>query len=210
MDPLAASPMTRHHLRPISRGGTNDPWNIRLIPELLHRAWHLVFDVQLPEECLQHLLNILPPRSVDWVEAKVRGNDTQEYRHIVSPKMRTTTLAAWDLLFPDKHPLAILRVWYGNWVPLQYFTKIVVSIDGKLVTLAQERDGVVVDTPHEFDIDEIRTLTEPKKLGPRPSRVRKIRSTRPLRGEWYTKWSYQSYVNHEENHRLHKRIRRTA
>ncbi len=34
---------TRHHRKPTSRGGTNDPRNISFVSEELHRAWHRLF-----------------------------------------------------------------------------------------------------------------------------------------------------------------------
>ena len=35
--------LTKHHRRPRSKGGSDLPENISLVPEKLHNAWHLLF-----------------------------------------------------------------------------------------------------------------------------------------------------------------------
>jgi len=40
---MARSHNTKHHRRPRSTGGDNDPQNISLVTEKEHRAWHVLF-----------------------------------------------------------------------------------------------------------------------------------------------------------------------
>ena len=35
--------ITKHHRLPRHKGGTNTPENISMLPENLHRAWHVLF-----------------------------------------------------------------------------------------------------------------------------------------------------------------------
>lgn len=39
----------RHHRLPRSRGGTNTPENISLVPQNLHRAYHTLFGNMMPD-----------------------------------------------------------------------------------------------------------------------------------------------------------------
>lgn len=41
---------TRHHRKPRFWGGKRNQRNISIVPEHKHRAWHLLFGVQTPEE----------------------------------------------------------------------------------------------------------------------------------------------------------------
>jgi len=36
--------MTRHHRRPKSIGGSDQDWNISVLPEKLHNSWHFLFE----------------------------------------------------------------------------------------------------------------------------------------------------------------------
>lgn len=40
----------RHHRRPRSRGGSNDPSNISIVEQNQHRAYHCLFQNMLPDE----------------------------------------------------------------------------------------------------------------------------------------------------------------
>lgn len=42
--------MTRHHRKPIARGGTNESKNISFISREKHQAWHLLFNHMGAEE----------------------------------------------------------------------------------------------------------------------------------------------------------------
>ena len=44
-----------HHLIPKSRGGSDDPDNIRRISDKIHRAWHMVFGNMTPDEAVDHI-----------------------------------------------------------------------------------------------------------------------------------------------------------
>ena len=47
--------ITRHHLKPRTRGGKGDPENIVRIPEDMHRAFHTLFDTMTLEETINFL-----------------------------------------------------------------------------------------------------------------------------------------------------------
>lgn len=52
---------TTHHLLPTSRGGGNDPQNLRRIPDEVHRAWHYIFRNMVPEEVIQEVIDNWTP-----------------------------------------------------------------------------------------------------------------------------------------------------
>lgn len=58
--------LTRHHIRPVSRGGSNDSRNILYVPPNKHEAYHLLFGNALPHEAI-HILRR------DWTEPKPLG-----------------------------------------------------------------------------------------------------------------------------------------
>lgn len=45
----ALKPKDRHHRKPRSIGGTDDPENISIVPRNKHEAWHLLFSNFEPE-----------------------------------------------------------------------------------------------------------------------------------------------------------------
>jgi len=49
-------PLTKHHLRPRSKGGLGYPRNISHVPEKLHNAYHLLFCNFAPAT-VAHILN---------------------------------------------------------------------------------------------------------------------------------------------------------
>jgi hypothetical protein len=40
---MEAKKLTRHHRRPRSIGGCDQDWNISMLPEKQHQAWHTLF-----------------------------------------------------------------------------------------------------------------------------------------------------------------------
>ncbi len=51
-------PLTRHHLKPKSIGGTSEAHNVSHVPEKLHNAYHLLF-ANNPIEKIVSILNEL-------------------------------------------------------------------------------------------------------------------------------------------------------
>jgi len=49
-------PLTRHHRKPRSLGGTSEPRNLSRIPPKKHAAWHLLFS-NLPAERIAEEIN---------------------------------------------------------------------------------------------------------------------------------------------------------
>ena len=49
---------TRHHIRPKSRGGSNEVSNILMLWETKHRIWHEVFDNRTLEEVIELLIRV--------------------------------------------------------------------------------------------------------------------------------------------------------
>lgn len=50
--------ITKHHLIPRSKGGTNDPENLLMIEEELHHAWHLLFGNRTISQIIRMLTKI--------------------------------------------------------------------------------------------------------------------------------------------------------
>ena len=44
------TPLSRHHRRPKSLHGSNDPQNISVVPRNLHESWHTLFGDKNPYE----------------------------------------------------------------------------------------------------------------------------------------------------------------
>ena len=57
MDTFKRASMTRHHVLPISHGGTNVSTNILYKPEREHRAYHVLFENKTPEEIIELLIS---------------------------------------------------------------------------------------------------------------------------------------------------------
>lgn len=53
--------VNRHHRKPKSHGGNGKPRNISLVPEHLHRAYHMLFSNKTPHEIAQEL-------STRWID----------------------------------------------------------------------------------------------------------------------------------------------
>lgn len=63
-------PETNHHKVPRSRGGTNDPDNIKKVDEKTHIAWHVLFENLTPKEIIK-ILEVL-----EWAPF-IRGNSAK-------------------------------------------------------------------------------------------------------------------------------------
>jgi len=50
--------LTRHHLLPSSRKGSNDSDNILMLKEIPHNAFHIVFSNKTPSEQIMHILDM--------------------------------------------------------------------------------------------------------------------------------------------------------
>ena len=48
---------SRHHLKPRSKGGTNDKSNLSIVTKKRHRAFHLLFGVMTPQQIANELNN---------------------------------------------------------------------------------------------------------------------------------------------------------
>ena len=63
--------MSRHHIRPRCRGGTEKKENIASIPIKFHEAWHILFNHCLPHEAIEIIQIVflgkgLPKRKNRW------------------------------------------------------------------------------------------------------------------------------------------------
>ena len=58
---------TRHHILPRSKGGTNDPSNIAMVKQGLHRKYHELFNNRTPEEILEFLENYFWGGNTDFI-----------------------------------------------------------------------------------------------------------------------------------------------
>jgi len=47
--------ITKHHRRPLSKGGLNDESNISLVPLNRHQAWHTLFVNKDPDEIVEEI-----------------------------------------------------------------------------------------------------------------------------------------------------------
>jgi hypothetical protein len=54
--------LSKHHLRPKSLGGTNDPDNISLVPSNRHNWWHALFENKSVEQIVEDINRHWIPR----------------------------------------------------------------------------------------------------------------------------------------------------
>lgn len=81
--------LTKHHLQPRSRGGSNLPNNISYVPEKLHNAYHLMFANHLPHKVAQMLnehwisrdvtMLVIPNEFVDQITELLSKLSHQKY-----------------------------------------------------------------------------------------------------------------------------------
>lgn len=57
----------RHHIRPRSRGGTDDEENIVFIDIRRHETYHKLFDNKTPEEIIEYLVKYFWGGQWEWV-----------------------------------------------------------------------------------------------------------------------------------------------
>lgn len=60
--------LTRHHIRPRSRGGSDLTDNIAFIGEETHRRYHALFQEKTPDEIIRYLVQHCWNNQWDWVE----------------------------------------------------------------------------------------------------------------------------------------------
>ncbi|MBI2984019.1 MAG: hypothetical protein HYY50_00080 [Candidatus Kerfeldbacteria bacterium] len=168
-----------------------------------HQDWYRVFCSLDPEECLQQILNFLPPRSVDWVKYVRPGSRQVVYlRHLWRAKPRDHHL--WALLFPDPRPLAILKRWFTAAVPKGYFLFFNVSCGDRVFDLKTARPTVV-------EWSRVRTVTSVVTDGraqeadhghvtdashnaiPRWHKMNR-RSHRPKPLDWNRRWNFRAWL----------------
>ena len=70
-------PLTRHHRLPQSKGGTDLPTNISMVPESQHCAWHTLFGNKSVEEIVELLNDV-------WIDPYYKL--TVERREVKDPK----------------------------------------------------------------------------------------------------------------------------
>lgn len=131
--------ITRHHLLPISRGGPDEEWNIRLVPWWLHNLWHNMFNILLPEEILRQMLWCLPLNHHD-VMTLVMYNG----RHVTMSKDNETAMSGIGRMrrvlrraLQCHEPIEMLTAWLRDWVPAGYFTQATILYQGETIDLLE-------------------------------------------------------------------------
>ena len=69
---------TRHHILPRSKGGTNDPSNIAMVKQGLHRKYHDLFNNKTPEEILEFLENYFWNGDEDFITRYYWDKETEK------------------------------------------------------------------------------------------------------------------------------------
>ena len=73
---------TKHHIRPTSRGGTDDDENIAIVPNKKHELYHVLFSNRTPEEIIAHLVAEYWNDQWEWVELALENRNVKgESRH---------------------------------------------------------------------------------------------------------------------------------
>lgn len=65
--------LTRHHVIPTSRGGSNDDMNILIKTHKEHTAWHIVFGNATPEEAIETIRKY-------WSKGGQKNGNYRNYR----------------------------------------------------------------------------------------------------------------------------------
>lgn len=70
--------LTRHHIIPRSKGGSDHKDNILFIPFVFHHAWHLLFGNATPEEAIEMIKKYWSRPNDYWINIyknKIKGGD---------------------------------------------------------------------------------------------------------------------------------------
>lgn len=97
--------LTVHHLIPSSRGGTNDSWNKKKIPNKIHEAWHRLFINRKPREIVTVLRAL---------EEKMGLGGGKEFFICVN---REPNEVAWRLIFKNADIQEAIRIIKSDWSP---------------------------------------------------------------------------------------------
>lgn len=131
---------TRHHLVPRSRCSEQSSkmhGNIKMVPRVIHEAWHELFENMIPIEVIWYIakywsseLEIELYAEVCWEgrEYKVSLGGLQE----PSVKQRRRNELAWNRVFEKKNLYwAIVSIIEG-WAPRDYFKHVILKVkDGR-------------------------------------------------------------------------------
>lgn len=105
IQPRNPNELTVHHLVPRSRGGTNDSWNKKKIPNKIHEAWHRLFINRKPREIVTVLKAL---------EEKMGPGGGKEFFVCVNREANET---AWRLIFKNADIQEVIRVIKSDWSP---------------------------------------------------------------------------------------------
>ena len=79
-------PVGRHHRRPRSHGGSDEPKNISLVPVHQHRAYHCIFANYLPEQVAQILTDVwIDPDYIMIAVHKEKGLSMKQLCSLLKP-----------------------------------------------------------------------------------------------------------------------------
>ena len=83
--------ITKHHIVPSSKGGTNDSDNIAYIKQGLHSKYHDLFVNRTPEEILEFLENYFWGGNTDFIadyfwKEPGESSHTQQFRKLFGDK----------------------------------------------------------------------------------------------------------------------------
>lgn len=126
--------LTKHHLYPTSRGNWRGQ-NIAEVDEILHYAWHTVFDDAIPEEVISDLLDIWWPDEGYAIRTLVGTNEQIFVRRTQRVPRTTRAISGFEIIFPNPRPLEILKIWLWKWVPDDYFESVSFHAPGLIQTV---------------------------------------------------------------------------
>lgn len=91
--------LTRHHIIPRSRGGTDSKDNILKKSYLEHNAWHYLFYNMKPEEAIQMIIK-------QW---------TDEFGKLREWRLGEAKLLAWRIVFGNAMPAEAIAIINRDW-----------------------------------------------------------------------------------------------
>lgn len=80
--------MTKHHRRPRSRGGSNDPYNVSIVSESRHMAWHTLFNNKTIAEIVYELNTVWIDPSYELFIREKPGADKNQLSLFPNKKPR--------------------------------------------------------------------------------------------------------------------------